>query len=210
MTSVLICDDSRPVRDGLRAYVAGIPGVTRVDMASSGEEVLARYPALRPNLILMDVSMPGMGGVEATRRLVGTYPQANVVILTVAADRDAVGMAISAGARGYLSKDVSREELSAAIAHAVAGIDLLNLSVPVNGVPVPPAPEPAPPVPLLTEREMQVLHGMSQGKSNSAIGRDLYLSEDTVKTHARRLFRKLGVNDRAQAVALGFRFGLVR
>ena len=204
MTSVLICDDSKHVRDGLRGYVLAIPGVTRVETASSGEEVLARYTAIAPRLVLMDVNMPGIGGVEATRRLTRAYPDANVVVLTVAADRDAVAVAVAAGARGFLSKDVTREELSAAVAHAVAEVEL------AAGAVRPAATEPSPAVPVLTEREMQVLQGMSQGKSNSAIGRDLYLSEDTVKTQARRLFRKLGVNDRAQAVALGFRWGLVR
>jgi DNA-binding NarL/FixJ family response regulator len=204
VTTVLICDDSRHVRDGLRSYVLAIPGVTRVETACSGEDVLARYAGIRPRLVLMDVNMPGIGGIEATRRLTRAFPDANVVVLTVAADRDAVTAAVSAGARGYLSKDVTREELSAAVAHAIAGGELAGL----EARPVVPAPAPA--VPLLTERELQVLRGMSQGKSNSAIGRDLYLSEDTVKTHARRLFRKLGVNDRAQAVARGFRWGLVR
>lgn len=206
MTSVLICDDSAPVRDGLRGYVSGIPGVTRVDTAESGEEALARYPILQPGLVLMDVNMPGMTGVEATRRLVDAFPQAVVIVLTVAADREQVASAIACGARGYLSKDVSREELSAVVAHALAGVELYGH---VGAAPAVPASRPGP-VPRLTRRELQVLHGMSEGKSNVAIGRDLYLSEDTVKTHARRLFRKLGVNDRAQAVALGFRFGLVR
>lgn len=206
VTTVLICDDSRPVRDGLRSYVAGIPGVSRVEVVTSGEEVLCCYPVAQPQLVLMDVNMPGMGGVEATRQLVVAYPDANVVMLTVDADRDAVALAVSAGARGYLSKDVTREELCAAVAHAVASVEM-HERTPMRSRP----PEaPRAPAPVLTERELQVLRGMSRGKSNSAIGRELYLSEDTIKTHARRLFRKLGVNDRANAVALGFRWGLVR
>lgn len=209
MTTVLICDDHRIVREGLRQFVAGVPGVDKVETAASGEEVLARYPHEHPDLVLMDVRMPGLGGLEATRRLVAAYPEAKVIMLTAADDRDQVAAAVSSGARGYLLKDVSHEELCAAVAHALDGIDLFEPSLRRALVSREPASRTSPPQAQLTERELQVLTGMSQGKSNSAIGRELYLSEDTVKTHARRLFRKLGVNDRAQAVALGFRRGLV-
>ena len=210
MTTVLICDDHRIVREGLRQFVAGVPGVDKVETAASGEEVLARYPHEHPDLVLMDVRMPGLGGLEATRRLVAAYPDAKVIMLTAADDRDQVAAAVSSGARGYLLKDVSHEELCAAVAHALDGMDLVEPSLRRALVSSrEPAVRTGPPQAQLTERELQVLTGMSQGKSNGAIGRELYLSEDTVKTHARRLFRKLGVNDRAQAVALGFRRGLV-
>jgi DNA-binding NarL/FixJ family response regulator len=204
MTTVLICDDHRLVREGLSRSVQGVPGVDRVDTAASGEEVLARWPRERQDLVLMDVHMPGLGGVEAARRLVAAYPNANVVMLTGAADREAVATAISGGARGFLHKDVSREELCAAVANALATAELVADDDPLL------APRHQPQGPELTEREMQVLRGMAAGKSNAQIGRDLYLSEDTIKTHARRLFRKMRVNDRAQAVASGFRAGLVR
>jgi DNA-binding NarL/FixJ family response regulator len=174
-----------------------------VDTASSGEEVLSRWPRERQDLVLMDLQMPGLGGLETTRRLLAAYPNANIVMLTGAADRDLVAVAVSGGARGFLHKDVSREELCAAVASAVAAGEL-------GAVPVPRPRADGPPPPDLTEREMQVLRGMAAGKSNGQIGRELYLSEDTIKTHARRLFRKMRVNDRAQAVASGFRLGLVR
>ena len=207
MTTVLICDDHRIVREGLRQFVEDVPGVDRVVTAASGEEALARFAAEHPDLVLMDVSMPGLGGLEATRRLIAGHPGANVVMLTAQEDRDHVAAAVTAGARGYLVKDVSREELCAAVAHALAGRDLVEPTLRralaergsrdvAKGA-------------QLTERELQVLTGMSQGKSNAQIGRELFLSEDTVKTHARRLFRKMGVTDRAQAVASGFRRGLV-
>ena len=203
MTSVLICDDQRAVRDGLARCVASIPGVGRVDTAASGEEVLARWPMERHDLVLMDVQMPGIGGVEATRRLTREHPAANIVMLTVATDRDAVANAIAGGARGFLHKEVSREEVCATVANALTmsslGAEPLNGHSRRNG----------PDVPDLTQRELQVLTGMSAGKSNAQIGRDLFLSEDTIKTHARRLFRKLAVGDRAEAVAAGFRHGLV-
>jgi DNA-binding NarL/FixJ family response regulator len=203
MTTVLICDDHRQVREGLRQSVQAVPGVDRVDIAASGEEVLARWPAERQDLVLMDAQLPGLSGLETTRRLVQAHPDANVVMLTGAGDRDLVALAISGGARGYLHKDVSREELCAAVANAIASADVGESAQARAVVPMPRGPE-------LTEREMQVLHGMAAGKSNAQIGRELYLSEDTIKTHARRLFRKMRVNDRAQAVASGFRSGLVR
>jgi DNA-binding NarL/FixJ family response regulator len=202
MTTVLICDDHRLVREGLRQSVQAVPGVDRVDTAASGEEVLARWPAERQDLVLMDMQMPGLGGLETTRRLVQAYPDANVVMLTGASDRDVVALAISGGARGYLHKDVTREELCAAVASAIAAADLPGVVTQRSA----PAAESGP---ELTEREMQVLRGMAAGKSIAQMGRVLYLSEDTIKTHARRLFRKMRVNDRAQAVASGFRQGLV-
>lgn len=209
MTTVLICDDHRIVREGLRQFVADVPGVDRVATAASGEEVLARYEVEQPDLVLMDVQMPGLGGLEATRRLVRSHPEARVIMLTAADDRDNVATAVANGATGYLLKDVSREELCAAVAHALAGQDLVAPSMRRAMTERIAAARHTDPSTNLTERELQVLRGMSQGKSNAEIGRSLYLSEDTVKTHARRLFRKLGVNDRAQAVALGFRRGLV-
>jgi len=202
MTTVLICDDHRLVREGLSRSVQAVPGVDRVDTAASAEEVLARWPIERHDLVLMDVHMPGLNGVEAVRRLVHAHPSVNVVMLAGAADREAVALAISSGARGFLHKEVSREELCAAVANALAMAELQD-QLAERLVPAQQGPE-------LTEREMQVLRGMANGKSNAQIGRDLYLSEDTIKTHARRLFRKMRVNDRAQAVASGFRLGLVR
>jgi DNA-binding NarL/FixJ family response regulator len=204
VTTVLICDDHRMIREGLRRSVQALPGVDRVDTAETGEEVLARWPAERQDLVLIDVSLPGLGGLETTRRLVREHPDAHVVMLAGvgAGDRDAVAMAISGGARGYLQKNISREELCAGVATALAESSV--------GDPQRHRDERAPDAPALTERELQVLHGMAQGRSNAEIGRELYLSEDTIKTHARRLFRKMGVNDRAQAVASGFRWGFVR
>jgi DNA-binding NarL/FixJ family response regulator len=209
LTTVLICDDHRLVREGLKHFVEAVPGVQRVETAASGEEVLARYDLERPDLVLMDVQMPGLGGLEATRRLVKLHPNARVIMLTAADDRDNVVTAVANGATGYLLKDVSREELCAAVASALAGQDLMAPSLRRAMAERAASTRVTDPAATLTERELQVLRGMSQGKSNAEIGRSLFLSEDTVKTHARRLFRKLGVNDRAQAVALGFRRGLV-
>ena len=208
MTTVLICDDHRIVREGLREFVSKVRGVARVETAASGEEVLARYPVERPDLVLMDVRMPGLGGLETTRRLVAEHPEATVVMLSATDDREQVAQAVASGARGYLLKDVSHEELCAAVAHALSGRDLVEPSL-RRALVEREASGRSSSQAQLTERELQVLGVMSQGKSNGQIGRELFLSEDTVKTHARRLFRKLEVNDRAQAVALGFRRGFV-
>lgn len=202
MATVLVCDDSPLAREALRRAVAAVPGVERVLVAGSGEECLARYGADRPDLVLVDVRMPGLGGVEAARRILSAVPQAAVIMMTMAEDVEGVARAVNAGARGYLVKDASREELVAMVTRALHDVAARQLPRAPTGV-----DSAAPP---LTERELQVLRGMGRGRSNAEIGRELYLSEDTVKTHARRLFRKLGAADRAQAVAMGFRWGLVR
>jgi DNA-binding NarL/FixJ family response regulator len=199
MTTVLVCDDSPLAREALRRAVATVPGVGRVCVAGSGEEAVARWGTDRPDLALIDVRMPGIGGVEAARRILATAPDAGVIMMTMAEDAEGVARAVNAGARGYLVKDASREELSTMVTQALSDVVARRAA---------PRPESAG-LPALTEREMQVLRGMSRGRSNAEIGKELYLSEDTVKTHARRLFRKLGAADRAQAVAVGFRWGLV-
>jgi len=210
VTTVLICDDHRIVREGLKYFVETVPGVERVAMAATGEEVLARYDLERPDLVLMDVQMPGLGGLETTRRLVKAHPEARVIMLTAADDREHVATAVANGATGYyLLKDVSREQLCAAVANALAGQDLVTPSMRRAMAERASTARTGDAARALTERELQVLRGMAAGRSNAQIGRSLYLSEDTIKTHAARLFRKLGVNDRAQAVALGFRRGFV-
>ena len=204
VATVLVCDDSAVVRENLHRVLASVPGITRIVDASSGEEALARWPVERPSLVMMDVRMPGIGGVEATRRLLSRHPEAVVIMVTVAEDAEGVARAVAGGARGYLVKDATREEMAATVVHA------LSDAVWRRSAPAPRVPDGGVTAPPLTEREMQVLTGMSRGRSNSEIGKELFLSEDTVKTHARRLFRMLGAADRAQAVAVGFRAGLVR
>ena len=202
MATVLVVDDTPIVREQLRRAVAGLPGITRVVGAASGEEALSRWPVERPSVVLLDVRMPGIGGVETAKRLLTRHPEANVLMTTMAEDADGLARAVAAGARGYVVKDASPEELSIALAAALS--EAARRQVPAQsrgrgGASV-----------QLTEREVQVLDGMSRGCSNAAIGRELFLSEDTIKTHARRLFRKLDAADRAQAGAPGFRLGRVR
>lgn len=206
MATVLVCDDSAAVRESLHRVLASVPGITRVVDASSGEEALTKWPVERPSVVLMDVRMPGLGGVEATRRLISRHPEALVIMVTVAEDADGVARAVAGGARGYVVKDATREEMAASIVYALSDV-AWRRAIPAQRTAEGQSSTPAP---ALTERELQVLTGMSRGRSNSEIGKELFLSEDTVKTHARRLFRKLSAADRAQAVALGFRWGLVR
>ncbi|MBO0840077.1 MAG: response regulator transcription factor [Sciscionella sp.] len=196
MTTVLICDDRRSVREGLLRVMAAVPGVNRIDCVAYGDELIARFSRQPADVVLVGTQRAVSTGVEITRRLVSVNPKANVIVFGAPDDAGTIAAAIAGGARGYLRWDASRPELVAAMAHTTNRV-----------VPAPRRP-PDPGV-VLTDRELQVLRGMSQGKSNGQIGRELYLSEDTVKTHARRLFRKLGVRDRAQAVAQGFRRGLV-
>jgi DNA-binding NarL/FixJ family response regulator len=195
VTTVLICDDRRSVREGLTREMSAVPGV-RIDCVAHGDELLARFSRQPVDLVLVGTQRAVPIGVEATRRLVAAHPQANVIVFGAPDDAGSIAAAIAGGARCYLRWDAPRSQLVAVLAHMLARA---------------PAPPRAPTEPevRITERELQVLRGMSQGKSNGQIGRELYLSEDTVKTHARRLFRKLGVRDRAQAVAHGFRRGLV-
>ena len=191
---MLIVDDAPAVRDGLRRIVRGLPDVDAVSMASSGEEALARYSVERPDLVLLDVRMPGMSGLECARRLLHSDPGVRIVMLTANDDPQTVATAVANGAAGYISKDANRLEMGLAIHHVGAG-DRPHMTTTMEY--------------RLSERETQVLDGMSRGLSNGEIGRELYLSEDTIKTHARRLFRKLNAADRAQAVAVGLRAGLI-
>jgi DNA-binding NarL/FixJ family response regulator len=172
MTTVLVCDDAPMAREAVRRALSGLPGVR----------------------------MPGIGGVEATKRLISSHPDAAVVMLTMGEDADGVARAVTGGARGYIAKDASREELASTMTLVLStGMDMPGRTrLRPSGTP-----------PALTQREQQVLEGMSRGLSNAGIGKELFLSEDTVKTHARRLFRKVGAADRAQAVALGFRWGFL-
>lgn len=199
MVSVMVCDDSPTVRAAVRRCLGSIPDISRVSTAASGEELLARHPVEQPDVVLLDVQMPGMGGTEALRRLLDLDRRVTVIMLTAGEAPAQVAEAVTLGAQGYLAKDASPQEVAAVLA-ALSADDSA-------GAPLPQQRKAADPG--LTEREQQVLRGMSEGLSNAQIGKELFLSEDTVKTHARRLFRKLQVCDRGHAVAEGFRRGLI-
>lgn len=199
VVTVMVCDDSPTVRAAVRRCLTAIPEVSRVSTAASGEELLARHPVEHPDIVFLDVQMPGMGGPEALRRLIEADRRVSVVMLTSGEAPALVAEAVSMGAHGYLAKDASPQEIAAVLA-ALAADEPAGASLPQQRKAADPG---------LTEREQQVLRGMSEGLSNAQIGKELFLSEDTVKTHARRLFRKLEVCDRGHAVAEGFRRGLI-
>lgn len=202
MSTLLLCDDHRVVREALADLLATIPGVTQVTQAGSAEEVLARYPAQLPDAVVMDVRLPGLDGATATVKLLADHPGARVLLLTADIRDEARLRALQAGARGVLPKDIDAQGLTAAVEVVLRGGDLLT---PAQRRSI----ENERPRLALSPRELQVLEGMAAGKSNAEIGRSLWLSEDTVKVHAKKLFVKTGVHDRAAAVAWAFRTGVL-
>jgi two-component system nitrate/nitrite response regulator NarL len=219
MAGVVVCHGSSVVRGRLVSAAYGVPALAPVRSAASAEELLVLARRVPPTIVLLDAHLPGTGPAEAIRRLRMISDSTAVVMLAVPGDELTLDRAIQLGARGYLAPDVGLAELAAVAAHLTAGPVVLpraNGIVPATTTPIGPVVERTdlqagiPTAPALTKREVEVLTGMSNGRSNSQIGAELFLSEDTVKTHARRLFRKLGASDRAQAVAIGIRRGLIR
>ncbi len=206
MAGVVVCHGSAAVRERIVAAAQGIAALAPARGAASVDELVGITRRAAPALVLLDAHLPGTGPIDALRRLRDSDSPPVVIMIAVPGDEITLDRAISLGARGYLAPDVDRSELAAVAAHSLAGAPPRE-----NGPGGLPRPRAAaqPPVEL-TKREMEVLIGMSHGRSNAQIGADLFLSEDTVKTHARRLFRKLEAADRAQAVAIGLRRGLIR
>jgi DNA-binding NarL/FixJ family response regulator len=216
---VLIADDQRVVRDGLRMLVALIDDVEVVGTACDGAEAVRLAEDHRPDVVLMDLRMPGTDGIAATADLRQRLPSTQVLVLTTYADEDAIVPALQAGARGYLTKDASAEQIEAAIRAVHAGQTHLDPAVqerlvtavlshaPAAAGPAGPGSERRPPGGL-TARETQVLVLLAAGLSNAEIGQRLYLSHATVKTHINRIFAKTGARDRAQAVRYAYQHGL--
>lgn len=213
---VLIADDQRVVRDGLSMLVALIDGVQVVGTACDGAEAVRLAEARHPDVIMMDLRMPGTDGIAATADLRERLPAARVLVLTTYADEDAILPALQAGARGYLTKDASAEQIEAAIRAVHAGQTHLDPVVQERLVAAvtsqsraaaPPGPGQKPPDGL-TAREAEVLTLLASGLSNTEIARRLYLSNATVKTHINRIFAKTGARDRAQAVRYAYQHGL--
>ena len=210
---VLAADDQRVVREGLAMLLGLLPDVEVVGTAADGEEVLALAAELRPDVILMDLRMPRMDGVEATRRLRERDPAVKVVVLTTYADDRSVLDALRAGALGYLTKDAGATEIQQAL-HRVAGgqaaldpaVQLHLVEAIADGVPSGPSPAPLPDG--LTPREAEVLTLIAAGLSNAEIAERLVVSEATVKSHVNHMLAKIGARDRAQAVAYAYRRGL--
>jgi DNA-binding NarL/FixJ family response regulator len=203
--SLLLVDDHPVVRNGLRGMFESVPGFAVLAEASNGVEAVALAADLDPDVILMDLRMPGGGGLDAIKELTRRGARAKVLVLTTwDTDTDTVP-AIEAGATGYLLKDAPRDELFTAVREAAAGRTVLSPAVASRLVSAVRSPAPSP----LAPRERQVLALVAMGTSNREIARELFISEATVKTHLSHLFTKLGVNDRAAAVAKGYEQGIL-
>ncbi|HUN33197.1 MAG TPA: response regulator transcription factor [Trebonia sp.] len=209
---VVVADDQRVVREGLVTSLSVLPGVEVVGAAADGEQAVALVSRHRPHVVLMDLRMPRVDGVEATRRILAAHPATAVVVLTTYADDDSILAALRAGALGYLTKDAGREQIARALHAAAEGQAILDPAVQARLVAAAtPAPEAVRPRPLpdgLTAREAEVLALIATGRTNPQIAATLVVSLSTVKTHINNIFTKTGVRDRAQAVHYAYSHGL--
>jgi DNA-binding NarL/FixJ family response regulator len=224
---VLAADDQRVVREGLALLLSLLPGVEVVGTAADGEEALALAAELKPDVVLMDLRMPGIGGVEATRRLRAASPPVSVIVLTTYADDRSVVSALQAGAVGYLTKDAGAAEIRQALERVRNGHAVIDPAVQRHLVDAIAASGPdGPLVPAgkteqgtqvasaaalpdgLTPREAEVLGLMAAGLTNAEIAARLVVSEATVKSHINHLLPKIAARDRAQAVTYAYRHGL--
>ena len=232
-TTVWVYDERRRVRDDVAARLVALPFVGRVEVIGDPQSLLSRLATRQPDVLLVGTQRAVDTGLTAATQVLRSHPGLPVLVLGAPDDAETVRASVAFGARGYLRWDASPIEMGLGLSRVGLRADgripqpaAAQLAAISTGAQSPAWSGAAPlagsqpttvrstvrelaPI-SLSMREMQVLTGMSQGKSNAQIGRELYLSEDTIKTHARRLFRKMGVNDRAQAVASGFRWGLVR
>lgn len=207
---IVIADDHALFRDGLRALLTSIPDMEVVGEAATGDEAVALARSLQPDVILMDIQMPGVNGIEATRQIVQTSPHIGVIVLTMFDDDDSVFAAMRAGARGYILKGADQSELLRAIRAVATGDALLGAPIArrmMSFFAV--KPSTAPQVfPELTEREREILHLIAQGHSNGEIAEKLVLSPKTVRNHISNIFSKLQVADRAHAIVRAREAGL--
>ncbi|MEU8233519.1 response regulator transcription factor [Actinoplanes sp. NPDC048967] len=205
MIRLILVDDHPVVRHGIRGMLEAEPDLSVVGEASSGPEGVALAAELRPDIVLMDLRMPGGDGVEATAQIVATVPGVRVMVLTTyESDRDIL-RAIEAGAGGYLLKDASPAELAEGVRAAARGETVLAPSVASTLIRQVRSPAP----PALSARETEVLRLVARGLTNADIGRELFITEATVKTHLLRAFAKLDVADRTAAVTRAMSHGLL-
>ena len=215
---VVVADDQRVVREGLATILRSIDDMDVVAVAADGEEAVRLAGEHEPDVVLMDLRMPGMDGAQATAAIRSRYPATQVVVLTTYADDESIIAALSAGAAGYLTKDATRDDIRRAIEAAAAGLGVLDASVQATLLDAArrtagavPAPRPAADLPDgLTEREAEVLGLIARGLSNAEIARELFVAEATVKTHVNRIFAKTASPDRTQAAAYAHRHDLAR
>jgi len=207
---VVIADDQRVVREGLAIIVGSLPDFEVVGLAANGAEAVDLVERHQPDVVLMDLRMPELDGIEATATIRARFPDTQVVVLTTYADDESVLAALSAGARGYLTKDSGRQDIRRALEAAAAGQAVLDPQVQARLVQAAHL-RPARPVTLpdgLTEREGEVLGLIAAGLSNAEIAARLFVGESTVKTHINRIFTKTQSRDRSQATAYAHRHGL--
>jgi DNA-binding NarL/FixJ family response regulator len=216
---ILIADDQPVVRDGLSMLLSLIEDVEIVATAADGVEAVERACSERPDVVLMDLRMPRLEGAEATRQILASLPETGILVLTTYADDEHLFPALQAGARGYLTKDATAEQIERAIRAVIAGETHLDPEIQQRLVAsvLDQAPEPSPDSPSpsgdaapdeLTPREVEVLKLIAAGLSNNEIAEKLVLSNATVKTHINRIFYKTGARDRAQAVRYAYQHGL--
>jgi len=208
---ILLADDHPILRHGLRAMLDSIPKFEVVGEATTGEEAVTRSAELRPDVVLMDIQMPGLNGIEATRQVMQSDPNAGVVVLTMFRDDDSVFAAMRAGARGYVLKDAGGEEVltvvrAVANGEAYFGPEIAKRLMSFFSAPRPAAPSEA--FPELTAREHEVLDLIARGLSNTEISRRFFLSPKTVRNHISNIFTKLRVADRAEAIVRAREAGL--
>lgn len=211
---VLVVDDHLIVREGLSLILETAEGIEQAGEAADGAEALRLCAELRPDVVLMDLRMPGMDGLTATRRLAATQPEIAVIILTTYDEDELMLRGLQAGARGFLLKDTSRAALLDAIRAAARGQTLLSPAVMqrllAHATAPAPAPAAAPSGPLdLTERELEVLRAAARGQRSKEIAHDLGISERTVKAHLASIYNKFGVDSRPAAIAVAAQRGLL-
>jgi len=208
---VVVVDDQTLIRDGLITICERLPDVEVVAAAGDGLQALAAVAEHAPDVVLMDLRMPRMDGIEATRRITEGHPATHVVVLTTFSDDESIAEALAVGALGYLTKDAGREDIERALRAAERGLALFDSVVHARLADLArrrPATAPATPPGSLTERETEVLACMARGLSNREIAATLFVGETTVKTHINRIFTKTGSRDRSQAIVYAHRHGL--
>ena len=209
--TVVVADDQSAVREGLVLLLGTLPGIAVTGEAEDGEAAVEAVAAKNPRVVLMDLNMPRVDGVEATRRIRASHPGTQVVVLTTYSDDESIIGALRAGALGYLTKDATRAEIGRAVLAAAAGQAVLDPEVQRRllsaAVRAPAAAAAEPSEDDLTPREAEVLRLIAAAKSNREIARALFVSEATVKTHVNRIFAKTGSRDRSQATRYAYTHG---
>jgi DNA-binding NarL/FixJ family response regulator len=209
--NVLIADDHPIFRNGMRALLASVPDIEVVGEAASGDEAIARTAELQPDVVLMDLQMPGIGGIEATRQILFASPHIRVLVVTMHEDDYSIFTAMRAGARGYIVKGAGPDEMLRAIRAVGSGEAIFSAAIAVKLIDFFAVPKPAVPpqtFPELSDREREILDLVAQGASNSEIASRLVLSPKTVRNHVSNIFSKLQVADRAHAIIRGREAGL--